>query len=106
MDRLCPNSPLRLLSWRRDRRSTRLGFAAVELQTASGLLEVREIVISQSHRTRFIAMPAGAYIAGGEARYQNILRWHDISAFRDAVIGLVERADPEAFPLPADVNED
>jgi hypothetical protein len=42
-------------------------------------------------------MPAGAYIAGRQAHYTNVLKWHDIASFREAVIALVERCDPEVF---------
>jgi hypothetical protein len=99
MDRLRPNnfSPLQLISWRRDRRNTRLGFAAVDLPTASGLLEIRDVVISQNSGVKFVSMPAGSYISGGQAHYTTILKWDDIVRFRDAVIAAVERCDPEAF---------
>jgi hypothetical protein len=99
MDCLHPNgfSAPRLVSWRRDHRNTRLGFATVELWTASGLLQISDIVVSQSHGSRFIAMPAGAYVAGGQAKYKTVLKWQDIGPFREGVIALIEQRDPEVF---------
>jgi hypothetical protein len=71
----------------------------VELATASGPLTISDIVVSQNHGSRFIAMPAGAYVADGQAHYKAVLKWLDgIDLFRDAVIALIEQHDPEAFP--------
>jgi hypothetical protein len=75
-----------------------LGFACVEIATACGPLQVSGIVVSQNCGSRFIGMPAGSYIVGGQAHYTNILKWCDgIDHFRDAVLALVERCDPDVF---------
>lgn len=88
---------LRLCSWQRERRQSLVGFAHVELETAYGLLEIRNIAVHENSGSRFVAMPAGAYIADGRAKYLNVLKWQDIAAFKAAVVALVERHDPEAF---------
>jgi hypothetical protein len=91
-------SALRLISWRRDRRNSRLGFASVELATASGPLQIDDVIVSQNNGTRFVSMPAGSYISGGQAKYKAVLKWPgDIDRFRDDVIALIEQLDPKAF---------